>query len=394
MPKYKFTAKNLENKTVKNIMDSRDADDLRKRLRDKGFTLIKYSEVEEKTAGYKMKAGEVAEFSRQIASMLSSGITVVRAMEIIKDRDFKQAVRNIYTRLHKDVQGGITLSEAMRLQSRAFPELFVNMIASGEASGQLESAADKMAVHYEKEDRLNKKIKSAMTYPVLLLCMTVLVVIALFLFILPSFFDLFEGTELPALTAAILNASRYMQSNGLYVLIGVLIFVAFVGYLLTIPKIAYVVDRIKLKMPLFGKLMRTIYTARFSRTLSSLYSSGLSMTNALDISSTILGNRYIQGQFAEVIKDVRNGESLSDSIGKVDGFDKKLTTSILIGEEAGRLDTMLVSVAESFDYEAEMATGQMVQVIEPIMLLVMGVIVGGVMMSVMGPIFTMYDNVS
>lgn len=393
MPKYKFTAKTLENKTIKNVMDSRDADDLRKRLRDKGFTLVKFSEVEEKTAGYKLKAGEVAEFSRQLASMLSSGITVVRAMEIVKDRDFKASIKNIYTRLHKDVQSGITLSEAMRLQGRAFPELFVNMIASGEASGQFESSADKMATHYDKEDRLNKKIKGAMTYPVLLLCMTVLVIIALFMFILPSFFDMFEGFDLPALTLAILNASKYMQSNGLYVLIGVLIFAACVGYLLTIPKIAFVVDRIKLKLPLFGKLLKIIYTARFSRTLSSLYSSGLSMTSALDISSTILGNRYIQGQFGEVIKDVRNGESLSDSIGKVDGFDKKLTTSILIGEEAGRLDTMLVSVAESFDYEAEMATGQMVQVIEPIMLLVMGVIVLGVMMSVMGPIFTMYQNV-
>lgn len=393
MPKYKFTAKTLENKTIKNVMDSRDADDLRKRLRDKGFTLVKFSEVEEKTAGYKLKAGEVAEFSRQLASMLSSGITVVRAMEIVKDRDFKASIKNIYTRLHKDVQSGITLSEAMRLQGRAFPELFVNMIASGEASGQFESSADKMATHYDKEDRLNKKIKGAMTYPVLLLCMTVLVIIALFMFILPSFFDMFEGFDLPALTLAILNASKYMQSNGLYVLIGVLIFAACVGYLLTIPKIAFVVDRIKLKLPLFGKLLKIIYTARFSRTLSSLYSSGLSMTSALDISSTILGNRYIQGQFGDVIKDVRNGESLSDSIGKIDGFDKKLTTSILIGEEAGRLDTMLVSVAESFDYEAEMATGQMVQVIEPIMLLVMGVIVLGVMMSVMGPIFTMYQNV-
>lgn len=393
MPKYAITAKDLDSKTIKKTMDSRDEEDLRRRLRDAGLTLIKFSEVEEKAAGYKLKAGEVAEFSRQLASMLSSGITVARAMEIVKDRDFKPALKNIYARLHKDVQNGLTLSEAMKVQGRAFPELFVNMLASGEASGQLENSAEKMALNYDKEDRLNKKVKGAMTYPVILLCITVLAVLAIFLFILPSFFDLFEGFDLPGITVFFLNISNFMTKNWLYLLIGILIFVSFIGYLMTIYKVAHFVDRMKLKMPIVGKLLKIIYTARFSRTLSSLYSSGLSMTNALDISSTILGNKYIQGQFEEVIKDVRNGEALSISIGKVDGFDKKLTTSILIGEEAGRLDTMLVSVAESFDYEAEVATGQMVQILEPVMLLIMAVVIGSVMVSVMAPIMTMYNNV-
>ena len=396
MPKYRVTAKNLDNRVIRSVVDGRDAQDLNKRLRDAGLTLLRFTEIEEKTAGYKLKAGEVAEFSRQLASMLSSGITVARAMDIVRDRDFKPKIKEVYSRLYRDVQSGLTLSEAMRRQN-AFPELFINMMASGEASGQLEHAAEKMAVQYDKEDRLSKKIKSATMYPKILIVVLVGAVLLLFTLILPMLFQLFEDIDdIPAITRAVMGLSNWLVNdwNWLYLIIGTLAFVVIFRYLLTVPGLRHGFDRLKLNFPVIGKLLKIIYTARFSRTLSSLYSSGLSMTGALDIAATIVGNKYIQGQFDEVIRDVRNGEPLSDSISKVNGFDKKLATSILIGEEAGRLDTMLNSVAESFDYEAEMASERLVQLIQPVLLVVMAVVIGGVMLSVMLPIMSMYQNIA
>jgi len=384
----------LENKLIKSTIDGKDEADLTKRLRDAGLTLIRYSVVEEKTGGYRLKAGEVAEFSRQLASMLGSGITVARAMEIVKDRDFKPKVKEVYARLYKDVVSGLTLSEAMREQN-AFPELFINMIASGEASGQLENSAEKMAVQYDKEDRLNKKIKSATMYPKILIVVLVGAVLLLFTFILPQLFQMFEDVEqIPMITRVVMGMSEFLVQNWIWVIIGTLLIIVFLQFMLKVPGIRHGFDKFKMRMPVVGKLLKIIYTARFSRTLSSLYSSGLSMTGALDIASTILGNKYIEGQFPEVITNVRNGEPLSDSVAKVIGFDKKLTTSILIGEEAGRLDSMLVAVAESFDYEAEMATERLVQLIQPVLLVFMAVVIGGVMLSVMMPIMSMYNTIA
>lgn len=392
LPKYAFTATDLQNRRVSDVLDARDEDDLRRLLRARNLVPLKIKAIREAHTNYRLKANETAEFSRQLSSMLGSGITVVRALEILSERDFKPQLLLIYRKLHKSLQQGMTMSEAMREQPRAFPELLVNMYASGEASGQLEHVASKMAVHYEKEHRLNKKVRSAMTYPVSILVMTIAAVMVIFIVVLPSFFDILTGTELPAITVAVMAISGFLQSYWPQVIIGLFLLVAMYHYLRTVRKVAHQIDKTKLRLPAIGKLLKTIYTARFARTLSSLYTSGVSMIRALEITSTILANRYIESQFENVIRNVRNGESLSSSVGIVDGFDRKLTTTILIGEESGRLDSMLESTAESFDYEAEMATGQMVQMIEPIMLLIMGVIIVLVMGAVFLPVLQLYSS--
>ena len=392
MPKYNYIAVDLENNKKSDIVDAKDESDLRRILRNQNLVPIRYKEIDEKKTSYRLKADQTSEFSRQLASMLGSGITLVRAMEILKDRDFKPKLKMVYEKIHKDVQQGFTLSEAMRLQPRAFPGLLVNMYASGEASGQLEQVANKMAVHYDKENRLNGKVKTAMTYPIILLVVTLVVVMLIFTVVLPQFFELLGDIELPLITRVVIAISGFMQSNWLYVIIGVLTVIAICQYLMRIRKVALKVDRLKIRVPIIGKLLKIIYTARFARTLSSLYTSGISMLNALEITRTTISNTYIENQFDEVIKSVRNGEFLSESVAMVDGFDKKLSATILIGEETGRLDAMLESTAESFDYEAEMATGRLVQLLEPVMIVILAVVVGGIMLAVMMPIMTLYQN--
>ena len=392
MPKYNYIAVDLENNKINDIVDAKDESDLRRILRNQNLVPIRYKAIDEKKTSYRLKANETAEFSRQLANMLKSGITIVRAMEILKDRDFKPQLKMIYEKLYKDVQQGFTLSETMRLQPRTFPELLLNMYASGEASGKLEQVANKMAHHYDKENRLNGKVKSAMTYPIILLVVTIAVVMIIFTLVLPQFFKVLEDMELPLITRVVIGISEFLQSNWLYVIIGVLTVIALCQYLIRIRKVALKVDRLKIRFPIIGKLLKIIYTARFARTLSSLYTSGISMLNALEITRTIISNTYIENKFDDVIKSVRNGESLSAAVGMVDGFDKKISTTILIGEETGRLDAMLESTAESFDYEAEMATGRLVQLVEPVMIVVLAIVIGGIMLAVMMPLMKLYQN--
>jgi len=393
MPVYKYTAKNLQSEMIRGFMEAKDPEVVRRTLRKNNEFVIRIREVEENRKPYKLKPMEISDFSRQIASMLSSGITMIRAIKIMEERDIKPAIKKVYEVLYQEIQRGNTLSFAMEMTGGSFPELLINMYKSGEASGQMEGTARKMADHYEKEHKLRGKIKSAMTYPVILFVVTILVVILIFTLILPQFFTLFQGIELPAITRLMIGISSSMTSYWIFYLIGLLIVIGAITFLITVPKVKLALDHFKLKIPKIGKLMKIIYTARFARTLSSLYSSGLAMINALTISGNTIGNSYLQNQFSQAIEQVRNGEPLSASIQTIDGFDAKLVSTIYIGEESGNLDEMLESVADAFDYEAEMATTQLVTFIEPIMIIIMAVIIGGIMLSVMLPIMTLYQNV-
>lgn len=393
MPIFKYKAKDMESKIIQGTMEAVDEQSVRRLLREDELFLIKIKEMENVKKPYKLKSSELSDFSRQMAGMLGSGITVIRAIKIMEERDTKPAIKKVYETIYDEIQRGNTLSEAMEVSGGSFPELMINIFKAGEASGQLENSARKMADHYEKEYKLKGKIKSAMTYPIILFGTTILVVILVFTLILPQFFTLFEDIELPALTRAMLVISNSLTQYGLFYIIAVLLIIAVVLYLRSVPQIRLAMDRFKLKLPQIGKLLVTIYTARFARNLSSLYSSGLSMINALNIGGTTVGNAYILSQFPQVVDLVRTGEPLSTAIESVDGFDGKLVATIYIGEESGRLDEMLENVSDAFDYEAEMATTRLVTFIEPMMIIFMAIVVGAIILSVMLPIMTLYQNI-
>ena len=393
MPRYRYTAIDLERKRVTSDVNAEDEDDLRKILRSMNLIPISFDTVDERSTTYRLKSNEVAEFCRQLNNMLASGITAVRAMEILIQNDFKPKLKAIYEFMQSELLKGVTLSEVMRMQGSTFPELLINMFASAEASGQLEKVTYNMAVHYEKEHKLNGKIKSAMRYPQILIILTVLVVIAIFLFVLPTFFEtLREFGEMPMLTQIIIGMTEFLQENILFLAVGVAAVFVGIKQSLKIYSVRLWFDRFKLRMPVVGKPLRTIYTARFSRTLASLYSSGVSMIAALEITGTVLNNKYIEAQFPQLVISVRNGEPLSASLSKVDGFVKKLTGTMTIGEESGRLDAILESSAEMFDYEAEEATAAIVSYAEPVMLIFIAAIVLVVILAVMTPMMSIYET--
>ena len=299
----------------------------------------------------------------------------------------------IYENIYVKLQQGYTLSAAMEAQGVAFPNLMIQMYRSGEASGDMDKTALTMSNQYSKDHRIKGKTKSAMMYPIILIVITIAVLLIVYLAVLPSFFDIFKNVELPLITKINISISKFLQDYWYFVLlIAAGLVVTFIA-LLRVEKVRFQVDKLKTKIPKFGKLLMTIYTSRFARTLCSLYTSGMSIVNALNIAKTTIGNVYIESQFDGAIKKLRNGESLSQAIKDIDGFDIKLTSSIFVGEESGRLESMLTTLADDFDFEAEQASERMITLIQPLMIIFLAVVICLIIISVLLPIYTLYNNV-
>lgn len=281
----------------------------------------------------------------------------------------------------------------MEAQGVAFPNLMIQMYRSGEASGNMDKTALTMSDQYSKDHRIKGKTKSAMMYPIILIIVTIAVLLIVYLAVLPSFFDIFQNVELPLITKINISISKFLQDYWYFVLlIAAGLVVTFIA-LLRVEKVRFQVDKLKIKIPKFGKLLMTIYTSRFARTLCSLYTSGMSIVNALNIAKTTIGNVYIESQFDGAIKKLRNGESLSQAIKDIDGFDIKLTSSIFVGEESGRLESTLTTLADDFDFEAEQASERMITLIQLLMIIFLAVVICLIIISVLLPIYTLYNNV-
>lgn len=393
MADYSYLAAEMSGKTVRGKASAGSVEQLKENLRRRELFLLRAEEIEH-AQGKRLKANRLADFCRELSSMLGTGISLVRSMQIILGRDLSPAMKTTFSALNQQIKRGVALSEAMKSQGRVFPELLISMVRAGEANGRLDESLKKMSEHYEAEHRTNQDIKGAMTYPIILIVITVVVIIAIFTFIFPQLMEVFgSDMELPVITQIMAGISNFLtQKWFLAIFIALFIGVSFY-WISRIPKVQLGWAKFLVNCPKIGGLMRIIYTARFARTFSSLYSGGLTILNALQISRDTIGNKYIAHQFDDVIRDVRQGTSLSAALAKVDGFDVKLTETIAVGEETGRVDELLMSIAESFDYESSMAIKKLVKLIEPIMILIMAMVIMVVMLSVMLPIYNMYGSI-
>jgi type IV pilus assembly protein PilC len=393
MPLYKYSAVTLNGSKRTGSVEAATVEALTAALKQENLFLTDWSTTKPKVEAHKLKTDEVADFCRQLGAMLSAGIMLIRAMNILSQRNLKPHIKKIYDDLIMDLQRGSTLSEAMSNRGRTFPELLINMIRAGENTGKLDATCEKMAVTYDKEHRLNGKVRGALVYPIILVCLIIGVILIIFTFVLPQFMGLFENMELPLPTKIVMGISDFLVAWGMWLLIAAVAAIAGLIALFQQPGPRRAYDHFKLKLPKIGQLLRIIYTARFARTLSSLYVSGISMIQALSIARTTIGNTYIAAQFDGVIEALGNGRTLSQAIGTVDGFEPKLRSTILIGEESGNLEKMLESVADQYEYDSEMATQSLVTLIEPVLIVVMAVIVAFVIISVLMPIYQLYSNI-
>lgn len=391
---FKYVAKDITAKEFKGKLEAKDEHELSRLLRVKGLYLITHKDItKEETKNYKMKLKELATFCREVGTMMNSGVPLIRTVSILANREDNKKIKAIYSDIYVKLQQGKTLSMALKEQGKAFPDILIQMVRSGEASGKMQDTMLVLSNQFTNENKIKNKIKSAMTYPIILGIVTLLVLLIVYLAVLPSFFSMFEGIELPLITKINIGISKFIMNYWYFLLVGVLVVILVVISVMQIPKVRYQFDRFKLKIPVIGKLLRTIYTSRFARTLCSLYMSGISLVNAMVIVRTTIGNKYIEAQFDEAIKAIRHGETLSSAIGMIDGFDVKLTSSIYIGEESGNLEHLLSSLADDFDYDAMLASEKMVAIIEPAMIIILAVIICLIIISVLVPIYTMYQNV-
>ncbi|MDD6328585.1 MAG: type II secretion system F family protein [Eubacteriales bacterium] len=396
MINYRYKAKDVNGKTVIDTISAQDEMDLHEKIKANNLFLISAKAKEEKQNSKRLKSNMISEFSRNVGELLGAGVTLVKALRIIsEDESIKPKEREIYAAILKLVRSGMAFSDAISAQGDAFPPLFINMIKSAESSGNMDQIALQMAEYYNKEYKLTQKIKSSMTYPKIL-CVLIVVVVAIIMgYVIPQFQSLFSQMDtLPKSTTALLNISNFVKKKWyLIILFAIIAYVVF-KLLFSIPSVRYGKDKLELKLPVIGKLRKVIYTARFARTMSSLYSAGISIINCLQIAKNTIGNRYIEKQFEQVIAEVRAGEMLSVSLDRVDGFTKKLSSSVMVGEETGALDSMLVSIANQMEYDSEMALNKLVSYLEPAMIVVMAVIVGFIIISVIQPIYGSYQSMS
>ncbi len=394
MPQFRYVAKNMEGKTMRGVLEASGENVLQQQLKEQGLFLIEAKDAKGSKKVYKFSSAQLAEFCREMSTLLASGVSIVRALEITADEEGLAASRRaVYLEILSELKKGTSLSEAMEMGG-SFPELMLGMIRSGEGSGNIDAVMARLSLHYERENRLKQQVRSAMTYPAVLLVMSAAVVILIVTFILPQFEELFSEMEsLPMATELLLAISDFLVSKWYLALFMVFVIGILLRIILKIYQVRRTVDFIKVRMPVIGKLNKVIYTARFARTLSSLYSSGMPIVAALQTAGGTIGNLYVEEQFEQVAITVRSGVPLSQALKEVDGLLRKLSSTILVGEESGRLDTMLDSIAMTMEEEAEAATKRLVTMLEPVLICLMAMVVGFIIIAVMLPIYDSYSAI-
>lgn len=396
MAQYQYKARSEDGRCVRGKLQAQDEAELQQKLKERGLLLLRASIQQTEQSGKVLPAKILADFCRELAALTGSGIPLVRALTILSEREsIKPRERQVCEDLTRAVKRGIALSDAMEELNGVFPMLMVQMIRAAESSGKMEQTCRQLAEHFEKEHKLRSKLSSALLYPKILAGMLVGVLILLVQVILPQFSELFDQMEeLPGPTAALMNLAAFLKKDGWALLIVLIACVFLRKYLMTVRPVRQWRDKCRLHLPLIGKLQKQICTARFARTLSSLYAAGIPIVAALQTARKTMDNCYLDGQFDRIIPLVRGGTPLSEGLEQVDGFVQKLSDTVQVGEETGRLEEMLTHTADGLDYDADIAIGKMVSYVEPVMLLILGAIVAFVMAAVFLGIYESYNSIA
>jgi type IV pilus assembly protein PilC len=396
---FVYTGRNTSGKLIKGSLEAQSEVAVASRLVSMGLSPVSIARASEHTGlkkeisipgmKKKIKLKELAVMSRQMATMIGAGLSLLRTLNILADQTENSALAKILGQVRDEVETGISTSDAFAKHSEVFPPLMVSMIRAGEAGGFLEGALDSIAINFEKEVKLKGKIKSALTYPVIVLIMSLVSVVAMLVFIVPVFQKMFTslGGKLPLPTMLLVYLSQAMAW------IGPLMVVIFIAFSIWWPKnkntekVRKRLDPLKLKLPVFGLLMKKIAIARFSRNFSDMIRAGVPILRALQIVGETSGNWVIQKSLEEVADSVRQGHSLSGPLSDHSVFPPMVTQMIAVGEDAGSLEVMLNKIADFYDQEVEAATEQLTAMIEPLMVAFLGVVIGSMVIALYLPIF-------
>jgi type IV pilus assembly protein PilC len=409
MPDYKYQAKTADGKKVTGTLTAMSEGEAVGELRRQNLIVISLSErgtkaKKEKGGGFlslqiggkkspraRVKPKDLVVFTRQLATMISAGIPLLEGLEILSEQAEDPGFKLVLTTVVDSVRSGSDLSESLSQHPKIFEDIYVNMIRAGEASGQLDEILDRLSEYMEAAEKLKREIKIAMTYPVVSMVMVFGITVFLLVFIVPKFAEIFEqiGGELPLPTKILIAISEFMQNNW-YIWVPAMIglIVVAVAYAKT-EKGGYAVDWLKLNIPIFGPLFRKIAISRFARTFATLIRSGVPILGALEIVAHTAGNRLVRDAVLLASESVRQGETLGAPLAKSKIFPPMVTRMISIGERSGSLEALLEKISEFYEDEVSATVDALTSLIEPLMIGVMGFMVGGIVMAVFLPIFKM-----
>ncbi len=339
---------------------------------------------------------DVAVFTRQFSVMIDSGVPLVQCLQILGDTQENKKFKECLNAVRKDVESGNNLAAAMKMHPRVFDDLYTNMVAAGEAGGILDTIFQRLSVYIEKAVKLKRAVQSAMVYPIAVVIIAGGVITLILWKVVPAFTELFNSMQvtLPLPTRIVIGASGFVGSYGLFIIIGFGVLGAVFRSYYRTPKGRHMVDKILLKAPIFGPLLRKIAVARFTRTMATLIASGVPILDCLDITAHTSGNAIVEEAILTVKRAIEEGRTIVEPLKASGVFPNMVVSMIGVGEQAGALETMLTKIADFYEEEVDAAVGDLMTAMEPAMIVVLGVTVGGIVISMYLPIFTLVGQLS
>jgi type IV pilus assembly protein PilC len=398
MPVFEYKGKTLAGAVVKGSLKAKSRSDLERVLRQ---NRILVSSITKKAPEINIKIGtgikriEVSRFTRQFATMIGAGLPMVQCLEILSTQTENKELGKIISQVKESVQGGATLSEALARHPKIFDQLYTNMVEAGEVGGALDAILVRLAVYREKADALIRKVKGAMVYPSVVIVVAIGVTIGMLTWIVPVFANMFAGlnAELPMPTQVVLRISHFLRDNFVYLVFGIIGLVGAFMYWKRTPAGNLIFDRTLLRTPVFGNLVRKSSVARFTRTLGTLLASGVSILDALDVTAKTAGNLVVANAINKAVVSIAEGDTITAPLKETGVFPPMVTQMISVGEKTGGLDEMLAKIADFYDEEVDGAVSALTSVIEPIIIVFMGIVIGGILIAMYLPMFDIIGKI-
>ncbi len=399
MPIFEYTARNLKGDLVKDSVDLPSKDDVVAHLRKNRLVVVQVRVAPRAMSmpkfGGGVKTRDVVVFTRQFATMINAGLPLVQALDILAQQTENKTLAGVTRQVVYDVESGQTLADALRKHPKAFSDLYVNMVAAGEAGGILDTILQRLAQFLEKNDAIIRKVKGAMVYPAVIMSVAVIAVAVLLIFVIPTFQNMFASVnlDLPLPTRIVIGMSNVLKSYWWAIIgvIGISVFALTRYYKTAAGRLQ--IDALLLRFPVLGDLLRKSAVSRFTRTLGTLISSGVSILDGLEITARTAGNMVIHNAVMESRQSIAGGDTISAPLQRSKVFPPMVISMIAVGEQTGGLDEMLSKIADFYDEEVDAAVGTLLSLMEPIMIVVLGVIVGGMVVAMYLPIFDMVNAV-
>jgi type IV pilus assembly protein PilC len=401
MPNFAYSIRDATGAVFGGTSEAENEEILRRRLTEQGFTVVEIKQVKggtKRIGGFGgVKKTELAVMCRQFSTMIDAGVNLVRCLTVLSEQATSPKLRAILNDIRAEVEGGSTLTRALEKYPNVFDRLFVGLVNAGEVGGALEESLQRLAGFLEKDVELRRKVKSAMTYPILVMCFAIAVVIGLMTFVLPKFMVLFEDLqikELPAPTMMLKATSNFMVHKWYWMILFIVGFLIVFRIFVKTRVGRRLYDRIKLKAPVLGKLNHKVALARFARTLSTLLSSGVGILQAMETVAGTVSNDIISDAILSARASIREGERIAEPLARSKLFPPMVVQMISIGEESGSLDPMLAKVADFYESEVEAALESLTSAIEPVLIVLLGVVAGFIVISILLPLISVIQNLS